>query len=129
MLRFFISGGDIWIIFLVISTTVFSRSITVKRGGALGAKLYNCSDSKILNLSKTWFYNWNSHPDPLGICPHGRDGEYVPMIWGKTSFDKIPSNFVDVWTQAGVRYLLGFNEPDGKHQSNIEPSKAAALLA
>jgi len=61
----------------------------------------------------SWWYNWSNRGTgaALGI-------EFVPMIWGSASLGgPIPSS---------SRYLLGFNEPNFKGQSNLTPQQAAA---
>jgi hypothetical protein len=61
----------------------------------------------------SWWYNWTSQ------SPGGGDPgiEYVPMIWGRAAVnDALP---------AGSKYVLGFNEPGFKTQSNLTPQQAA----
>jgi hypothetical protein len=49
------------------------------------------------------------------------------MFWG--CFDgnttNLPDNFRTIWKNAGVKSILGFNEPDNKGQSNLTPKQAA----
>jgi hypothetical protein len=61
----------------------------------------------------SWWYNWSA------AAPDGGAGiEFVPMIWGTASLsDSAPK---------GSRYLLGFNEPNFKAQSDLTPQQAAA---
>ena len=59
-----------------------------------------------------WWYNW-------GLSRTGGNTgiEFVPMIWGSSTVNNtIPS---------GSKYLLGFNEPNFKAQSNLTPLAAA----
>ena len=59
-----------------------------------------------------WWYNW-------GLSRTGGNTgiEFVPMIWGSSTVNStIPS---------GSKYLLGFNEPNFKAQSNLTPLAAA----
>jgi hypothetical protein len=60
-----------------------------------------------------WFTNWAAQ------SPGGDPRiEFVPMIWGGGSLTQtVPT---------GARYLLGFNEPDFKSQSNLTPQQAAS---
>jgi hypothetical protein len=68
----------------------------------------------------TWYFTWSSgHPgiaSPPGV-------QFVPMIWGGGS--------VTAATLSRVRheghYLLGFNEPDSRSQSNMTVSQALQL--
>jgi Glycosyl hydrolase catalytic core len=68
----------------------------------------------------SWYYTWA--PDHPGIAsPHGV--QFVPMIWGAGS--------VTTTTLRKVRheghYLLSFNEPDLRGQSNLTVSRALRL--
>jgi hypothetical protein len=59
-----------------------------------------------------WWYNW-------GLSRTGGNTgiEFVPMVWGSSTVNNaIPS---------GSKYLLGFNEPNFKAQSNLTPLAAA----
>jgi Glycosyl hydrolase catalytic core len=61
----------------------------------------------------SWWYNW-------ALDGSGNDPsiEHVPMVWGTSSLgDALP---------AGAKYVLGFNEPNFKAQSNLTPEQAAA---
>src|SRR4029078_4237539 len=60
-----------------------------------------------------WWYNWSlSRPSGTSSI------EFVPMVWGHSTVNgTIPS---------GSKYLLGFNEPNFKAQSNLTPQAAAA---
>jgi hypothetical protein len=61
----------------------------------------------------SWWYNWS--PTATGAAS---SIEFVPMIWGAADLTRsIPS---------GARYVLGFNEPNFKAQSNLTPQQAAA---
>ena len=67
--------------------------------------------SALLQLNPSWYYNWGSKPIPsISTIP------YVPMQWGSHSI--VPGT---------PEILLGFNEPDGAHQSNVTPAQAASL--
>jgi hypothetical protein len=61
----------------------------------------------------SWWYNWASK------SPGASTGiEFVPMIWGGKSLnDALPP---------ASKYLLGFNEPNFKTQSNMTAEQAAA---
>jgi hypothetical protein len=84
-------------------------------------------ENRVEKLHVSWHYSWghelkNSEPDSV---------EFVPMIWGAWSDTaKVQSKLDAVigWKQEGkVKYLLGFNEPDGEDQANM--SVEAALEA
>ena len=119
---------------LVFIPPVFSSPPVPKRGVAWpGHVPYTCDDAAALGLQHSWHYNWNHLPDPHGACiGSGRvslGAEYVPMCWGAQSCtkDRLGTNYSEIWRSAGAQYLLGFNEPDGRKQSNIAPAKAAQL--
>lgn len=61
----------------------------------------------------TWWYNWSmgSTGTDVGI-------EFVPMMWGSGS--------VSTPIPAGSKFLLTFNEPNFKAQSNLTPQQAAS---
>jgi hypothetical protein len=59
-----------------------------------------------------WWYNWGLHGTGAAASI-----EFVPMVWGQGS---INSNL-----PAGANYVLGFNEPNFKVQSNLSPQQAA----
>jgi hypothetical protein len=61
----------------------------------------------------TWWYDWSTtHGDGGGAI------EFVPMVWGSADLDSgLP---------AGARYVLGFNEPNFKGQSDLTAAQAAA---
>ena len=60
-----------------------------------------------------WWYNWS-----LSRTGGNTGIEFVPMVWGSSTVNNtIPS---------GSKYLLGFNEPNFKEQSNLTPAAAAA---
>jgi hypothetical protein len=62
----------------------------------------------------SWWYDWSNQP--TAAPPSAID--FVPMVWGSAALaGPIPS---------GARYLLGFNEPNFKSQSNLTPQQAAA---
>lgn len=67
----------------------------------------------------TWAYNWGY--DRIGASD---SFDFSPMLWG------LPNAPNPQWTAAveaaGVKEILGFNEPDLGSQSNINPSDAAA---
>ncbi len=61
----------------------------------------------------SWWYNWSEQnaATPAGI-------EFVPMVWGAGSLNSaIPGS---------ASYVLGFNEPNFKGQSDLTPQQAAA---
>jgi hypothetical protein len=60
-----------------------------------------------------WWYDWSNQPSSGAAAGF----DFVPMIWGTKSLGAaIP---------ASSRFLLGFNEPNFKAQSNLTPAQAA----
>jgi hypothetical protein len=84
-----------------------------KRGVAANATPSSALAPTPSSPGVSWWYNWSNQgaAPPAGI-------EFVPMIWGSGSLaGPIPT---------GSSYLLGFNEPNFKSQSNLTPQQAAA---
>ena len=83
-------------------------------------------NSRVEKLNLTWHYSWGHElkalePDSV---------EFVPMIWGAWSdtaavVSKI-NQVIQYKEQGKVKYLLGFNEPDNKDQSNMSVESAIA---
>lgn len=72
-----------------------------------------------------WYYNWDQQP-PAGSAPDNVEDylEYVPMAWGAHFDQQTLINYL--LTHPRVKFILGFNEPNFKGQSNLTPSQAAA---
>jgi hypothetical protein len=89
------------------SGTGGGAATTCKRGIAA-----NTAPSAAFYPAVRWWYNW-------GLSKTGGNTgiEFVPMIWG--------SSTVNGTIPAGSKYLLGFNEPNFKAQSNLTPQAAA----
>ena len=84
-----------------------------KRGVAANAAPSSALAASGSSPGVSWWYNWASSGkgQAAGI-------EFVPMVWGSSSLnDTLPK---------GSRYVLGFNEPNFKSQSNLTPQQAAA---
>ncbi|MDB4972608.1 MAG: uncharacterized protein JWN48_949 [Myxococcaceae bacterium] len=91
-----------------------------KRGVAYGG--HSAADMKALSASVHWWYNWASKPESAVSQVYRADGvEYVPMAWGRFDKAKLSSEIPE-----GAETLLGFNEPNFKHQANLSASDAAA---
>jgi hypothetical protein len=91
-----------------------------------GVADYHCNCATLNKLGAKWYYDWTLSPRKK--C----SPEFVPMIWGKTTHKggpPLPSDpkKVAAMIGGGHKYLLGFNEPDHKDQSNIQPKEAAQL--
>lgn len=79
-------------------------------------------DPADLNLG--WYYSWGTQSFKETEFSNTKfyDLEFVPMIWGdgKETIEKIMNRA----NEQGYKYLLGYNEPDLKQESNISPSTA-----
>lgn len=87
----------------------------------------------------SWYYNWGAAPDQCLVSTGAVNTqvEYVPMTWGLTDAgaacdsggvcfnDELSIERLAQSIPAGSRYLLGFNEPNFAHQSNLTPTAAA----
>ena len=109
--------------------------------GAYGAKRGMCYEgmnsaemTALASGTVTWAYNWTEDPYRKNdssvdtqIGP-GKSLEFVPMVWGG-SFDEAKlRSYLDA--HAGVKYLLGFNEPMMTNTYGgcaLTPAEAAAL--
>ncbi len=75
---------------------------------------------KVVDLDVSWHYSWG----PTLPATYPRGVEFVPMVWGPFSIDQAVTN-VNTWANQGrVKYLLGFNEPDGAEQANMTVARA-----
>ncbi|ACU64554.1 glycosyl hydrolase [Chitinophaga pinensis] len=79
----------------------------------------------VVNLKSHWFYTWGTLM-PAKTVPQNCD--FVPMFWGKGNVTTALIDSVKKLKAAGtVKYVLGFNEPDAKDQSNMSEDEALAL--
>ncbi|MFZ6648485.1 discoidin domain-containing protein [Undibacterium sp. TJN25] len=95
---------------------------SAKRGVAYGGN--SAADLTVLSKGISWWYNWSPTPEAGAAGVYKSLGvDFVPMAWGGTpTVDQLSSQVPD-----GGKYLLGFNEPNFKSQSDKTPSQAAAL--
>lgn len=87
------------------------------------------SDNEFWNSDRspmTWYYNYNALPT------YGLDSqklEFVPMLWGNRASDSGFYDAVKGLIDSGndIKYVLGFNEPDGCDggSSCVDPGPAA----
>lgn len=75
-------------------------------------------------LGAHWMYSWgNELRDEIP-----ENVEFVPMFWGKGSVTDNNINRIKQLVADGkVKYVLGFNEPDGRAQANMSVDEAIAL--
>lgn len=74
-----------------------------------------------------WHYNWGITPNNTvaDVEGPGTDMEFVPMIWGGNFNEEGLRTYLT--EHPGVKYLLGFNEPNFKAQANMTPEVAAEI--
>ena len=71
-------------------------------------------------LKLDWLYTWGGlRPKHLPTAI-----DFTPMIWGYWGKDDSIRQVAKAAKQAGIKELLGFNEPDGKHQANLSVEKS-----
>ena len=74
-----------------------------------------------------WFYNWGNLPNSYiaDVVGPGTDIEFVPMIWSANFNEQALRDYLT--EHPGVKYLLGYNEPNFRNQANMTPDSAARL--
>lgn len=113
-------GGNV-IDFKPTVTTITGKSI--KRGISEEA-FSSLAQMQALEPGVTWHYNWGTEPKACiaSICGPGKPVEFVPMAWNASGINAVKQY---VMNNPGVKYILGFNEPNFKSQANMTPSAAA----
>jgi hypothetical protein len=77
----------------------------------------------IRQVNARWFYSWGGS-QPKGV-PAGV--EFIPMVWGYWGDRAGIARIGAAAKAAGIRELMGFNEPDQHDQSNLTVEKALAV--
>lgn len=93
----------------------FSAKRGLSEAECCNADVY-CAD--LASAPFTWAYSWALAPP--ATCPGTT--HFEPMFWGAKSVANDSSLFT-----GSATHVLGFNEPNGKDQSNLTPAAAAAL--
>jgi hypothetical protein len=81
-----------------------------------------CADLAAAQSAISFTYSWALSP-PDESCAALSEIDFAPMFWGSSA----ARNDSDLWTSPRTTHVLGFNEPNGKAQSNLTPAEAAAL--
>lgn len=120
-------------IFLTIAVIVyvvsaFPQTRSGKRGIGWDEKNQRITDAPVDKMlpGVSWIYNWG--PAPTGSAGNlgTADGmNFVPMCWNGNYDEATIRNYVNAHKE-GVKYLLGFNEPNFSAQANMTPEAAAA---
>jgi len=87
-----------------------------------------CTDATSLGLDDSWFYSWGvsestNHNNDETKCAHEGTRvarEFVPMIINCDDVDGVWENidsYKQKWEALNVKFILGYNEPDGSHQT------------
>lgn len=94
-----------------------------KKGAAFSNRALAWSH-KTSELGAHWMYSWGNkvrEEIPANV-------EFVPMFWGAGSVTQENLDRIKSLIEAGdVKYVLGFNEPDGASQANMTVDEAIAL--
>jgi hypothetical protein len=103
---------------------VLSEEAKLKKKGVAFTNKTKAWSHKTSDLNAHWMYSWGNElrdeiPDNV---------EYVPMFWGKGSVnaDNL-ARIKGLIADGKVKYVLGFNEPDGAKQANMTVDEAIAL--
>jgi hypothetical protein len=121
MASLFRSGFAAFVLLLMCLPSAQAQTKSAKRGLAYG--YHSADDMRVLAPGMSWWYNWATTPDSGAAGVYQSLGvAYVPMVWGGTpNADQLVASIPQ-----GAQYLLGFNEPNFRSQSNKTPSQAAA---
>ena len=126
----FFSSSARWLLVLLGLLSAGSapaQTKSAKRGVAYG--YHSAADMRALAPGLSWWYNWSPVPD-AGVTSvyQGLGMEFVPMQWNKDlNGATVTADALAARIPAGAKYLLGFNEPNFRRQSNLTPKQAAAL--
>ncbi|XP_013382290.1 uncharacterized protein LOC106153065 [Lingula anatina] len=103
------------LLFLAIAVAAVT-GVSYKKGLGFGWQDLKCRDFTPFVGKLAWWYDWRvSGKDQ---CTTDDSLEYVPMLWNLAHVPMITNI-------RGNKYLLGFNEPNFRAQSNISPELAA----
>ena len=99
---------------------------SAKRGVSENGFTYE-AEIHALSPGVSWFYNWGNLPNRQvqNVVGPGTEMEFVPMIWSANFNETNLRAYLD--EHPGVKYLLGYNEPNFKAQANMTPDSAARL--
>jgi hypothetical protein len=107
---------------IIFSQILIAQVKSEKRGIAYGH--HSESDLEVISRGLSWWYNWYVEPES-GVKETFQNYEmdFVPMVWGAGADTSILRKFLK--SHPGVKYILGFNEPNFKSQANMTPVQAA----
>lgn len=93
-----------------------------KKGAAFTTSGFTWNKS-VVGIKPFWHYSWGR--DLSVIEPD--NVEFVPMIWARGIDDQKVAVLKQLAAEGKIKYLLGFNEPDGEKQANMTVDEAIAL--
>lgn len=116
------------ILSILVAVPGLAQQKSAKRGIGWDEKSQRVSEAAVSKMLPgiSWLYNWG--PAPNGTADNLGTTEgmlFVPMCWNGAFNETTIRNYVD--THSGVKYLLGFNEPNFSAQANMTPEAAATL--
>jgi len=102
----------------------------------LGINTYNFTTSELYSMGTPWGFNWGldktvGQDGATSANNYFDSGNYIPTVWGygpNENFDNMTHLKNDILTPTYNGYLLVFNEPDEKAQSDISPDRAVEFL-
>lgn len=112
--------------FFILTLHVSAQSRSLKRGIGWDEKTQKISDAPIEKMLSgvSWFYNWGPAPSGNAARLGAENGmDFAPMCWNGNYNEATIRQYVT--SHKGVKYLLGFNEPNFSAQANMTPSAAA----
>ncbi|MDP4238574.1 MAG: glycosyl hydrolase [Bacteroidota bacterium] len=98
-----------------------AQTRSFKRG--LGYNNLLTGDVQALSPGVSWAYNWGQSGSTNDAAFKQYNLEYVPMCWNGVNTAQLVTLLT---AHPEIKYILGFNEPNFKAQSNLTPTQAAA---
>lgn len=114
-----------YLIILCVSCLGFSfahaQTKSFKRG--VGYNNLLTGDVQALSPGFSWGYNWGQSGSNNDAAFKQYGIEFVPMCWSGVNVTQLRTLLT---AHPEIKYILGFNEPNFKSQSNLTPTQAAA---
>ena len=105
-------------------TLAQAQTRSFKRG--IGFNNLLTEDVQALSPGLSWGYNWGQSGSGNDAAFKEFGVDYVPMAWN--GIDQVQIRAL-LTAHPEIKYILGFNEPNFKSQSNLSPTVAAARWA
>jgi len=112
---------------------VMPSRASAKRGVAYNFNTPNTgiateADMDLLAPGIRWFYNWSpGMPAHVNEAARERGLVFIPQIWNDHwNFDNVLNNLRELIAEnPGIRWIMGYNEPNLVDQANMTPARAA----